>query len=132
MEFYNTKCIVRVVISEAQKSKNWNYLPVKSLNTRIDFIINYKMWKINRTQAIYQNIIYPECYAFNEIKNVLNDNEYMDKETKQIMEYPKVTLYLADGTNTEIHFTTYNFAEQYARALINKSRSFIQLDKIGN
>lgn len=130
MEFYNTENIVRIVVTDAQQSSNWYYLPVKSLNTRVDFIINHEMWKANRNKPLYQYAKYPEWYTVEEISEKINETEYIDEETKQIMEYPKVTLYLSDGSNTEIHFTAYSSAEQYAKALIGKSSTFIQLDKI--
>lgn len=130
MECYNIKNIVRVRVLDSTESHNWVFHTIKSA-TKIDFFLNHTFWKLNQNSEIY---LYQwgsgEYYTINEIKGHLFDDEYFDENTKQIMVYPRVILFLADGSNTTINFKTYQSAIDYTNKLISKSNNFIELDKI--
>ena len=130
MEYYNIENIVRVRVLDSMESHNWTFYSLKSA-TKYDFILNHTFWKRNQKTPIYHYMWGEgDYYTIDDIKEHLLEDEYFDESTKQVMAYPRVILFLADGSNTTINFKTFQSALEYANKLIGKSNNFIELDKI--
>lgn len=130
MEYYNIENIVRVRVLDSMESRNWIFYSIKSA-TKYDFILNHTFWKLNHKTPIYHYMWGEgDYYTIDEIKEHLLEDEYFDESTNQVMIYPRVILFLADGSNTTINFKTFQSALEYANKLISKSNNFIELDKI--
>ena len=131
MEFYNVDQIVKIQVQDTSLSKNWIYFEPKSFNTTFDFIFNHKVWKINKTQPIYQKRLFIDQYFYtkNEIQDELNKHEYI-AINNLIYEDAKITILFINDIKYTKYFHSFRDALFYVNKIKDLNKSLIHIENI--